>query len=296
MLWQKHVEPFISDEKVGDVDADTLESLYRESKRCREHCTGRYVQHRTPRQHECDQRCRQHVCTPLGTSARRQIHWLLSGAFRGAVRWKWITENPVKDAKPVSAPVPKPQPPTPTQAAAIVNAAAARDTDWATLVWLAMTTGARRHELCALRWTDVMTEDDTTVLWIRRGISKDDDGQWAEQDTKTHQQRPVTLDSETATVLREHRDRCERRVAEVHAGSASGLAEGALLFSPAVDYVRFCTPGAITQRFDTMVGRLEIDTTFHKLRHYSATELIKGGVDINTVSGRRATAVEVLPH
>jgi integrase len=35
-----------------------------------------------------------------------------------------------------------------------------------------------------------------------------------------------------------------------------------------------------------MAARLDIDTTIHKLRHYSATELIAAGVDIRTVAGR----------
>ena len=35
-----------------------------------------------------------------------------------------------------------------------------------------------------------------------------------------------------------------------------------------------------------MVDRLGIRTTIHKLRHYSATELIRAGVDLRTVGGR----------
>lgn len=35
-----------------------------------------------------------------------------------------------------------------------------------------------------------------------------------------------------------------------------------------------------------MVARLGITTTLHKLRHYSATELIRAGVDVRTVAGR----------
>jgi integrase len=35
-----------------------------------------------------------------------------------------------------------------------------------------------------------------------------------------------------------------------------------------------------------LAERLGIDTTLHKLRHYSATELIAAGVDIRTVAGR----------
>jgi integrase len=46
------------------------------------------------------------------------------------------------------------------------------------------------------------------------------------------------------------------------------------------------TPDSVTQRYDRMVTRLGIDTTLHKLRHYSATELIAAGVDPRTVAGR----------
>ena len=35
-----------------------------------------------------------------------------------------------------------------------------------------------------------------------------------------------------------------------------------------------------------MATHLGVDTTLHKLRHYSATELINAGVDIRTVAGR----------
>jgi integrase len=37
-----------------------------------------------------------------------------------------------------------------------------------------------------------------------------------------------------------------------------------------------------------MVDRLGIRTTIHKLRHYSATELIRAGVDIRTVARQDA--------
>jgi integrase len=42
----------------------------------------------------------------------------------------------------------------------------------------------------------------------------------------------------------------------------------------------------VTRRYERLAHRLGIDTTFHKLRHYSATELIIGGVDPRTVAGR----------
>ena len=45
-------------------------------------------------------------------------------------------------------------------------------------------------------------------------------------------------------------------------------------------------PDTGTQRYERMAERLEIRTTLHKLRHYSATELIAAGVDVRTIAGR----------
>ncbi|WP_433788411.1 tyrosine-type recombinase/integrase [Actinomycetospora sp. CA-101289] len=44
------------------------------------------------------------------------------------------------------------------------------------------------------------------------------------------------------------------------------------------------TPSSVTQRYSKMAHRLGIDTHLHNLRHYSATELIAGGVDVRTVA------------
>jgi len=45
-------------------------------------------------------------------------------------------------------------------------------------------------------------------------------------------------------------------------------------------------PDTATQRYERMADRLGIRTTLHKLRHYSATELIAAGVDVRTIAGR----------
>ncbi len=45
-------------------------------------------------------------------------------------------------------------------------------------------------------------------------------------------------------------------------------------------------PDSVSQRYSKQVARLGIATSIHKLRHYSATELIAAGVDVRTVAGR----------
>ncbi|WP_346279467.1 hypothetical protein [Pseudonocardia sp.] len=62
-----------------------------------------------------------------------------------------MARNPILLFDAPAARRPDPQPPTPEEAARIVEEAW-EDPDWGMLVWLTMTTGARRGELCGLRW------------------------------------------------------------------------------------------------------------------------------------------------
>jgi integrase len=104
----KHIRPLIGRVQVGALDAGVFDSFYAELRRCRDHCgRKRYVDHRTPQPHECDDRCRAHECRPLGASTIRQVHFILSGALKRAVRWRWIGTNPIVQAEPPPAPKPK---------------------------------------------------------------------------------------------------------------------------------------------------------------------------------------------
>lgn len=62
-----------------------------------------------------------------------------------------------------------------------------------------MTTGARRGELCALRWEHVDLAQGTVT--IRRAIAEEGTDTW-EKDTKSHQKRRVTIDPVAMTALR----------------------------------------------------------------------------------------------
>ncbi|NJC70823.1 tyrosine-type recombinase/integrase [Planosporangium thailandense] len=276
----KHVRPVLGRLPLTKLDPETLESFYASLRKCGERCGGRkYVEHRKAGSHECTDKCRPHKCRGLSASTVRQLHWILSGAFERAVRWRWLGINPASQASPPSLPHPDPHPPSLDEAARIVEAAWA-DPDWGTLIWLAMTTGARRGELCALRWQHV--DLDAGVLTLRRSIYMDEDGELQEKDTKTHQQRRVALDPETMTVLQEHRARAVSRLASV----GLDLDAGAYVFSPEPDGSRPFRPDSVTQRYGRLAARLGISTTIHALRHYSATELINAGVDVRTVAGR----------
>jgi integrase len=148
------------------------------------HCNGRdrKIEHRTAGEHRCDARCGSHRCRPLSNGTLRKIRSILNDACKRAVRWKWLGTNPLEETVVPPTTRPDPTPPTVEQAARI-SAAAWKDPDWGVLVWLAMVAGARRGELCALRWAYV--DLDAGVLTIRRSVAQSGTQTW-EKDTKTY--------------------------------------------------------------------------------------------------------------
>jgi integrase len=219
-----------------------------------------------------------HQCRPLSNGSIRYIHFILSGALKRAVRWRWIATNPIAQAVPPPQPKPNPQPPTAEQAARILSDAW-QDPDWAMLIWLTMVTGFRRGELCAIRWRHL--DLAAGVLMLERSIGQRSGRTW-EKDTKTHQHRRIALDPETLSLLSEHRHRYEERAATLELA----VSDNAFVFSLAVDGSEHLKPDSVSQRYARLARRLGISTTIHKLRHYSATELISAGVDVRTVAGR----------
>lgn len=152
--------------------------------------------------------CQPHKCKALSASTIQQIHSIISGTLAAAERWDWINSNPAKLTRRPRRKPPEPDPPTPSQAGRIVEEAFRMDEDWGTLVWLAMTTGMRRGELCGLRFSRVDLDAEVIDL-LRNWVLGE------EKDTKTHQNRRIALDSETVALLREHRARVEARVKEL---------------------------------------------------------------------------------
>lgn len=277
---ERNIRPVLGAVPAKKIDARTLENLYTELRRCRIRCDGKpfIAKHKTEGEHDCTvAKCTWHKCKPLAGSTVQQIHSIINGALSAAERWGWIPTNPARVARRPRRKPPEPDPPTPAQAAKLADAAFDMDDDWGTLVWLAMTTGMRRGELCGLRFSRV--DLDAELIDLRRS--------WVlgqEKDTKTHQNRRIALDSETVTLLREHRDRVIVRVQSL----GRRFHEDLFVFSgtSTPDHSEPYSPNAVTQRYKDMATRLKIKTHLHALRHYSATELLTAGIDLPTVAGR----------
>jgi integrase len=153
-----------------------LETFYAELRRCRIRCDGRpFIEHKAAGEHDCKAaKCKLHTCKPMAASTVRQVHSIISGTMNAAVRWDWASTNPTKAAQRPRQKPPQPDPPSPAMAAKLVEAAFEMDDDWGTLVWLVMTTGIRRGEVCALRWSRVDLDEGVIEIrssyTLRRGV------------------------------------------------------------------------------------------------------------------------------
>ncbi|MGW1681388.1 site-specific integrase [Saccharopolyspora sp. NPDC002376] len=276
----RSITPALGETAVNKISARMLESFYTELRRCRARCDGKpFVErHKKNGDHDCKtERCRAHECKPMAASTVRQIHAIISGTLDAAERWDWISSNPARVARKPRQKRPEPDPPTPAEAARLSEEAFRMDEDWGTLVWLAMTTGMRRGELVGLRFSRIDLDEELIDLrrnWVRG----------KEKDTKTHQNRRIALDSETVTLLREHKARVHDRVKTLGLRFTDDLFVFSGTKTP--DHSEPYSPNAVTQRYKDMADRLGINTHLHALRHYSATELLTAGVDLPTVSGR----------
>jgi integrase len=210
----------------------------------------------------------------------RKSHAVLSAAFNQALKWGWLDRNPVDRASPPSVRGREVHPPTPAELRRLLAACAEGHPDLGRLIYVAATTGARRGELCGLRWSDV--DLDGATLTIARSIT--DAGHIiAVKDTKTHQARRIALDPSTVEVLREQREAADGRAA------AAGLTLGpwAYVWSQQLDAGEPYRPDRVTGSFCFLRDSLGLGhLTFHGLRHFSATTLAGQGIGVRTIAGR----------
>lgn len=211
----------------------------------------------------------------------RQVHAVLSGALGQAVKWGWIGVNPARSASPPSVRPAGIRAPTTAEVRRLIDAAVDRDPSLGRMVLLAALTGARRGELCALRWTDLDFERGT--VRIARSIA-DLPGRVVEKDTKSHQCRTISLGAVGVEALREHRAEMDERA---RAGETAVGPDG-YVFSRNLDAATPIRPDWLTGFFTRVRDDLGLpDIHLHSLRHFTATALAGDGrVALRTVAGR----------
>jgi integrase len=216
----------------------------------------------------------------LSPATVRQIHAIIRRAFRQAVMWGWVATNPAANATPPRLVKPKLSPPSATQVDQILRVADEYDPELGHFLHIAASTGARRGEVCALRWNNLDTKRMT--LTIERSIAEVPGG-LKEKDTKTHADRRIALDKETLEVFESQRAIATDRAKQV----GMKIAANAYVFSREPDCLVPWTPGNVTNQFQAIRDSLGFtNMRLHDLRHFAATRLMAAGIPVRTVSGR----------
>jgi len=229
----------------------------------------------------------------LSPGSVRQVHSILRASCRQGVKWGWLRSNPAADATPPKVHRQPEATPTSAEVRAMIQAAEADDPDMAALIALAAVTGARRGELCGLRWGDVNWTAAT--LTIERSVAVLGRRQIVVKDTKTHAARRLALDDFGLEVLRRHFAEATSRAEDL----GGTVAPSAPIFT--YDGVKPINPDTVTRYARSIATKVGIDTHLHALRHFAATEMIGGGTDVRTVAERlghkdASTTLRVYSH
>jgi integrase len=178
---------------------------------------------------------------PMTASAIRDVHAVLSGAFKQAMVWGWISHNPVPLTTPPAVEQPDTRPPEVGQAGRLIERAMAEDPELGLFLVLAVVLGARRGELCSLRWSDV-DFDQGDILVAGSVIILPGQPLLDRDVTKTRTKRRVAVGAGTLELLR------TRRVEQAKVALAAGAALGpdAYVFSRAPDGSRPIHPDGVT--------------------------------------------------
>ena len=232
----------------------------------------------------------------LSPATVRQTHAIIRRALNQAHRWGWIAANPAALASPPRVRFHPINPPEPQDVLALLAVAEKSDPELGCILLLAATTGARRGELCALRWSDL--DLDARTLLIARSLVEDSSSELVEKDTKTHAARRIALDDSSIRELERHRRRCVQRAEACRAS----FGKTAFVFSLDPEGARPLVPNEVTKRFIRLRRSVGLDDVrLHDLRHFTATRLLAEGVPVRTVSGRlghsnAATTLGVYAH
>jgi integrase len=237
-----------------------------------------------------------------GVSARTVAHhhMLLSQAFNMAIRRKWLAApNPAGNADPPSPAATNPTAPAPEDARFFIRAFASRPetVDKAALLLLAGITGCRRGEVVGWRFSDF--DQEAGALVVRRSITMAKGGP-QEKGTKTNRERRLAVSTGTVAVLAAQWDRYASGCRDF--GIVPDL--DSYVFSGQVDHSKPLNPNSVTQAFGRLrtrevaklrasgdielvrrAARLEQVKLGH-LRHFAATEMAGGGIDLKTASAR----------
>jgi integrase len=256
-LWTRHIEPVIGSIPVTELSARQIDDVYLRASKT------------------------------LGAVSTRKVHKLISAVLTQGVKWELVGRNAAVSASPPKEEKHEIAPPVLEDFVKILRAATAYAPEFGALVRLAAVTGARRGELCGLRWSDF--DPFAGTLSISRQVVIIDESPVITR-TKTKAARVLPLDEATIAMVAAHRERSAEKADEI----GIELTAERYMFSLAPGSEVPLRPDGVTARFRKVVTRAGVQCRFHDLRHFCGSQMIAAGIDAKTVADRLGHANPVV--
>lgn len=243
--WDRHIRSTIGKKRIATLSTYEIEKFYRRLK---------------------DEGRGQHTV--------RIVRSIIRKACRLARKWSGgKLPNPAVDTelpKWSGPPKTKPRPPTSDEAGRMLAEAESEDIRLAVYVRFAAATGARRGEVCGVRWSDV--DWDSCIVEIDEKVVAASGGAIVKRGTKTDTVRSEHLDRDTMASLR-----------KLHEAQQELARFAGVILSPDSFVFSFDPGGTAPPHPDTMTARLAAVRKragvpgdvqpIHGWRHFQATEL-----------------------
>ncbi len=206
--------------------------------------------------------------TGLSDSSIRRLHMMFHEAMDAAQRKRLIARNPTEGTVIPGCNYKEMQVLNDEQLD-IYMAAIERDPVWHDFLYVELTTGLRRGEICGLKWEDF--DEKKGTLRVQRSLGNVVNGQSSIGDPKTDEgKRKILLPESTYQLLLQRKEKCNSE-----------------WMFPSVKYPdRPTAPNAAYHRHKRILKENGLPSIrFHDLRHTFATHALKNGVDAKTLSG-----------
>ncbi|WP_281885823.1 site-specific integrase [Paenibacillus sp. YYML68] len=215
----------------------------------------------------------------LGSRTVLDIHKILKSSFEAAMKRKYVTSNPVRDAE---------TPKVISQEMSVWSIEevskfleSARDDRYYLAFHLALATGMRQSEILGLRWKDI--DFDNEVLNVRQTLSHDGKELLTQTKTKSSS-RTISIDTRTVNALLKQ----ERLISREKKAASVAYQDNDLVICTAKGTP--VSPRNLLRTFYNIIKKAKVPKIrFHDLRHTVATLMLMDGVNPRVVQ-------EILGH
>ena len=227
----------------------------------------------------------------LNSNSVLHYHAMLSSVFRKGVQWGLINENPCARAERPKASEIDVETLDEEDIARLLEALADAPVHFSVITQLALLTGARRGEICGLRWSDIDFEKGT--LSIKRTVQFIPGEGIVFTSPKTKRSRRcIRIGADCLELLKEYRQhQIQERLRVGSKWARKVTIENGKVVDNDMLFTRWngepLDPETVSTWFPRFLEEHDLPAVhFHSLRHTNASLLIAAHVPITTVSGR----------